>query len=588
MIKFKIFVTIIVAALFIAPMTGFGADPASKPVVAVTPVNISPAEAEDVAALIKDLGSKDNSIRSRALENLSKLGARGVPPIIEAFMNTNSLVRKGAAEVLGNIGNVAPEVVTALVKALLDRDAYVRKSASDALGKIGAPVIPDIMKMLTDNDSNARKGAAEALGNIGNVTPAVAPNLIKTLEDVDGSVRKSAVEALGRIGSATPEVIPALISKVEDPDSNVRKSVAESLEKLNAMTAELKIKYCMLDLGDDNGDVRKRAVDVLSKVDPVTPEVTAAIIKALEDKDYSVRKSSAEYLEKRGAMTAALKATRHIIDLKSGNNAVRIRAAEALGNIGATTSEVIPALINALEDKDVRDAAIEALGNIGASAKSAVPALIKALADGDSNVRMMSAEALGKIGPSAKSAVPTLIKVLKDSDSAVREKAADALKKIGEMTLIRKVTYSIFTNPFITVLTIIGVCVALFFAAWYMTPLIWRIFLPLGWYMRELHNLNDKRRSAAVQALAKIGKPAVPALINVLKHKNKNIRISAATALNKIGLPLSQKEVPVVLEALRDKEREVRKNITEILGNAGPVTVEVIPALIKVLEDGDG
>ena len=66
------------------------------------------------------------------------------------------------------------------------------------MGKIGAPAVPSIIKALTDSDSFVRKGAAEALGNIGTVTPEVVPSLINGLKDSDGSVRSSAAEALGK------------------------------------------------------------------------------------------------------------------------------------------------------------------------------------------------------------------------------------------------------------------------------------------------------------------------------------------------------------------------------------------------------
>lgn len=550
--KFKILIgisaTIIAAELFITPIS-VCAETAPKSVIELANASVI----EGVPSLIKALGSKDNNVRSQALEDLSKIGAPAVPLIIDALTHTNTNVRKGATEALGKIGDVTPEVVPSLIKSLIDRDSNVRKSAAESLGKIGESAIPSILKALKDNDIYVRKGAAEALGNIS---------------------------------KTTPEVVPSLINALEDSDSNVRKSSMEALENRGKITLALKVKRYIRDLGDSNSDIRKSAIDALNKIGPVTPEVVPAIITALGDSDYLVRKSSVEFLEKRGYMTESLKAKRYILDMKYANKAVRMRAAETLGKNGAVTPEVVPALINALGDKAVCEAAIGALGNIGPAAKDAVPPLTKALTDSDINVRTEAAEALGKIGPAAKTAVPSLIKALKDSDSSVRESAAGALEKLGGMTVKNKVSYLLFSHPVFIAFAGICACLALLSAAYFAVPLARRIFFPVGWYISELHKHDGERRISATLALAKIGKPAVSLLIKALKHKNSDIRISAASALNEIG-DLPPRSISLILKSLRDKEGEVRRRITEVLGRNGHETKDVIPALIRVLDDKD-
>ncbi len=549
--KFKILINtstiIIVAALFINTMS-VCAQQTPKSVIELVNASIL----EGVPSLIKALGDKDYNVRSQAVEALSKKGEPAVPLIIEALTHPNSNTRKGATEVLGKIGNVTPEVVPSLIKSLVDRDIYVRKSAAEALGKIGASAMPSIIKALTDSDSYLRKGAADALGNMGNTSP---------------------------------EVLPALINALEDSDSNVRKSSAEALEKRSEMTEKLKIKRYIRDLGDSNSDIRKTALDALNKIGPATPNVTASIIKALDDSDYVVRKRSAEFLEKRGLMTKALKSKRYILDLKYGNKAVRMRAAETLGMIGAVTPEVVPALTNAIGEKDVCYAAIEALGNIGPAAKSAVPSLIKALNDSNINVRTEAARALGNIG-TAKDSVPSLIKALRDSDSSVRASAAGALEKLGAMTAGNKLDYLVLSHPILSIFAGICVCLSLLLAGWFAVPVVRKVFFPVGWYMRELNNPDREVRVSAAHALAKIGKPAVSLLIKALGHKNSDIRINAAEALNEIA-ELPPRAIHIILKSLRDKESEVRRIIVEVLGKNGHEDKDVIPALIKVLDDKD-
>src|SRR5689334_9898381 len=97
-----------------------------------------------------------------------------------------------------------------------------------------------------------------------------------------------------------------------------------------------------------------------------------------------------------------------------------------LAELRSPAEGVIPAkvrrLIQGLKDQDagVRWRSARALGGIGPSAVDAVPALIEGLKDQDVDVRWAIADALGRIGPAALDAVPALIEGLKDQDVDVR------------------------------------------------------------------------------------------------------------------------------------------------------------------------
>jgi hypothetical protein len=86
-------------------------------------------------------------------------------------------------------------------------------------------------------------------------------------------------------------------------------------------------------------------------------------------------------------------------------------AADALGRIGAAA---VPALIDALHGSDpaVRIKATEVLGRMGADARDAVPHLVKLLDDPDEAVRKAATRTLGRIGPPADPAVPALVRTL--------------------------------------------------------------------------------------------------------------------------------------------------------------------------------
>ena len=111
--------------------------------------------------------------------------------------------------------------------------------------------------------------------------------------------------------------------------------------------------------------------------------------------------------------------------LQEENDDVRLRAADALGEIG--DSRAIEPLVQALrdEDRDVQFEVAEALGMMG---ERAVEPLMQALRDEDHNVRWGAASALGKIGDSR--AVEPLIQALKDEDEDFQEAALASIRRL--------------------------------------------------------------------------------------------------------------------------------------------------------------
>jgi HEAT repeat protein len=100
---------------------------------------------------------------------------------------------------------------------------------------------------------------------------------------------------------------------------------------------------------------------------------------------------------------------------------------------------------------------------------------------------------------------------------------------------------------------------------------------------------------AASSALGRIGPPAVPALVGLLKHERPLVRGSAAKALSWFFTPAKAKSalpaVPALVEATRDKDASVRSDACQALGTiaGGAQTPEalklVVPALSRALKD---
>src|SRR5262249_42957909 len=110
-----------------------------------------------------------------------------------------------------------------------------------------------------------------------------------------------------------------------------------------------------------------------------------------------------------------------------------VRAARALGLIGPGAQAAVPALVEAMRDREarVRVRAAEALWQVARDPAS-VAVLAEVLRDKDLTPgdHSMAAQALGGIGPPARAARPLLTELTRAGDFDLRSTAADALRKI--------------------------------------------------------------------------------------------------------------------------------------------------------------
>ncbi|MHC4251099.1 MAG: HEAT repeat domain-containing protein, partial [Planctomycetota bacterium] len=215
-----------------------------------------------------------------------------------------------------------------------------------------------------------------------------------------------------------------------------------------------------------------------------------------------------------------------ILQLKNTDPKARRKAFLSLRRLGPAANAAVPALIEALEDRDLNvryptsrpsvrtsesTAAAGALGRIGPDARDAVPALAQALKDTDIFLRANAAEALGKIGPAAREAVPALVAASKDTIPYVRGKAEAALKQIGQ-----------------------GAAAA---------------DGALAEWKRE--------RERAAARLNELREAGVPALVEALKDADSSVRWGVLSELRKRSA-LSETAVPALIEALGDTDPRVR------------------------------
>lgn len=97
---------------------------------------------------------------------------------------------------------------------------------------------------------------------------------------------------------------------------------------------------------------------------------------------------------------------------------------------------------------------------------------------------------------------------------------------------------------------------------------------------RPLSEIPDQE--LAEEALARIGPPAVPSLVQALSHQDPLVRREAAKVLMRMG-PDAKDAAPELTRLLDDPDQMVRKYATKALGNIGPDAAVAVPALMLEL-----
>jgi HEAT repeat protein len=193
--------------------------------------------------------------------------------------------------------------------------------------------------------------------------------------------------------------------------------------------------------------------------------------------------------------------------------------------------------------RDARMNTVALLRDMPDQSKTILPDLLARLQDEDAQIRLHTAITLGNIGPDASAAVPMLLEFTRSTAHVTRVYSANALWKVSgevepalsvlEAGLKEKGAKFRWVTPFY--LGEMGT------NALRAVPLL-----------VEASNDSDKEvASLALQALAQISVESVPVLVKHLESNDPAMRISAATALGKLG-PKAIEAVPELRKLLGD------------------------------------
>lgn len=574
--------------------------------------------AEFAEALMRELGGEAVWRRERVLERLGKVPGAGllVPHFAAALGDPRNPERRNAARsalaALGSPTSVnCAAATTALGELMLhSHDVDTRLLAAAALGEAGnARARADLETALGDPDANVAAAAAEALGLLGD-TRAV-PALLDVAERGDFWVRATALLALGRLRD--PRGLPALATATSDPllapaaaeaagqigdpaglellrgmltSDEGRSSALAAVARIYGANPELEVPdWLRTATAVDEAELRRRFAEesdpaaarllgiagtreaaialvdgigrddlramasvglaslprdlrvevILRRLEQVSPPATTLLLESLP------RLSEPEEIEA---------VVRHLGDADAE---VRAAAAEVLGRSDADL--VLPALLRALEQPELRLGTVLAFGRLG---RERCGPLLRLVADDSVEVRIAAVSGLARCGAGE---VPVLAsRIEAEQDDRVREALVAALGEIGGDEVVPILAGVLDRSS-----------TALRFAAARALGRTHsgRALNPL---LKALRDEAPEVRIAALSALGELGDPRAFAVVgDHLDEGSRELRRTAVRAFARMADPTT---AAPLLRSLEDPDREVRLTAIETLGRIGGAEAE--------------
>jgi len=336
-------------------------------------------EAKRLIARLADVTQRDH-----AAQDLIRLGADAVPPLLEALQTHDLNLLPLYQQVLARIPSATPT----LLKLLASAHPIIRGRVAEVFSiSKERTAVPALLDALQGEYFTVRSRAALALGRIGD-TKALHP-LLGALKDREDEVRIAACLALGffKEPSTFDDITNVLL---DDSKIEVRQAAAKALGNTAHPAA---LPYLMEALHDSFWWYEREyaAVDLLHAIEKMGDAAVDPLIKALEDREGTVRKFAATLLGKLGDPRAIEPLGMTLYDM---HHDVGSAAAESLAKFGAPALDV---LIEALSHPEmwIRIHSVSALSRI--KNPRVASALLEMLNDPEREVKKQVILALGEL-----------------------------------------------------------------------------------------------------------------------------------------------------------------------------------------------
>jgi HEAT repeat protein len=621
------------------------------------------AKDPSVDELIKQLGDKDPEKVCAAAKALGRLGPAAkdaVPALKTMLKNRDGRIRWTAAEALWVREHKASDLVPVYSELLAAKDEDVRAASAWRLGRLGSEARPAVLLLagaLRDESVEVRVQSGQALANLAPYAEAVLPALVRALGDerLDDSgpgdrgwesVRTSpalpalvemadesiplllatfrerapewprressgprAGEVAGRVAHALPafggRAVAPLLQALESKDAKTRGYAVLALREVAQFNGlpEAAVNELEKCLDDSDKSVRLNAANALSWVRPSSTKAIAVLAKAKEER-FGI--DSSELLGDLDRMCPHNEAAVKLLLRMLGDDRAETarEAHRILANLSLPADQVLGAWTKAMShaDPEVRSKAVWALRDLGPSAKPAkaalrerfakeddynckdgimyalvaidpddpalVPFLVRALDDRDRSVSLNAVRCLDLLGPRAKEAIPAIEARLLKSGEGDKDAFWDGLFASDAVTAIVRIAPGSEKS-----------------AATLLKALRHRDIRSIvgaknSFYMRDV--LEDELQANLPAA--------APLLREALKDEDADVRKSAALVLVRAGLEI-ETALPVLMEKWSGKDEEQRRFqwrvVKVLMRRQMPATPAVAAAWCKAWQDGD-
>ena len=327
--------------------------------------------------------------------------------------------------------------------ALRDADESVRGYCLQAMQE-SAQIIADYFSASEDVIRPEKKTIDADLQKALRSFQAINPHLLSALQDPKLNVRLSALQALDQISSARGKILQSLqeiTPEKREPNRELLKTYGVPDPLGPIIGRDWKAIASLLKEGDVR--LRRGAMDFLEQLGDQAEPAIEEITEALRDPDRGVRLAAAHTMQNMPPLKVSAAAIRTLgtmlIDPDPDLSRAAADAIDAFGPVAQDAVDWLAFVVgngdtdNRNWDAENRIAAMKALVSIGgASALRVIPKVVAALEDPDVRVRRAAAETLGSLGrPSdaehAQQAVAALRRALNDDDAEVRLSASEAV-----------------------------------------------------------------------------------------------------------------------------------------------------------------
>ncbi len=425
------------------------------------------AEPPSVADLIKVLEDPTAKVEARReacakLCRMETAAKEATGAAIKLAISDDPRLRAAGMETLGWIGEDIDRIAPILIQGFKDGERAIGSKATEGMYRLGLPAIPFLKNALKDPNTQIRIRALTALSLFDGEARDSKSAVLEALKDEEPEVAESAIWTLAYMQPPDASMVDALTGILEDGKAPGRNRLAAVLAVAgyhrDGVAAAPGLKKL---LDADNDSLRFEAALALAAMAEAQDKIRPVLLKELKNPEH------------------------------------RLRAANALWQLGEKSEVIVPALITILKEaKEPEDgsAAIRLLADMGAPG---ILEMAKLLADDKFVLRIQIVRALARTGREGRDAVPQLLKLKNDKSPELQQAILAALGQLADPD--KEI---------------------------------------IQFYADKLNHESPAVRTQALFALAVCAgdiKDVVPAVASCLKDREPIVRQTAATALCYLG-----------------------------------------------------